>query len=72
VVVFRALEGINAVVVGFMWAAALYLLKDIHLSVELPDIIAVLTIPLTFIVLKFSRIPAPFLVIGCLLLGWIF
>jgi len=32
VVVYRALEGINAVVVGLMWAATLYLLKDVSIS----------------------------------------
>ncbi|MGF2413647.1 MAG: chromate transporter, partial [Ferruginibacter sp.] len=31
VVVYRALEGINAVVVGIMWAATLYLLKDVSI-----------------------------------------
>lgn len=31
VVVYRALEGINVVVVGIMWAATLYLLKDISM-----------------------------------------
>jgi len=32
VVVYRALEGINAVVVWLMWAATLYLLKDVSIS----------------------------------------
>ena len=32
VVVYRSLEGINAVVVGIMWASFLYLLKDLLLA----------------------------------------
>src|SRR5206468_8928355 len=32
VVVYRALEGINAVVVGLMWAATLYLLKHVSIT----------------------------------------
>lgn len=72
VVVFRALEGINAVVVGFMWAAALYLLKDVDRSLSFMGITHMMIIPLTFIVLKYTRIPAPVLALACLLLGWIF
>ncbi len=71
VVVYRSLEGINAVVVGFMWAAALYLLKDVDRSMNMMSLLHMLLIPLTFIVLKYTRVPAPILVIACLLLGWI-
>ena len=71
VVVYRALEGINAVVVGFMWAAALYLLKDVDRSVNLISLRHILIIPLTFIVLKYTKVPAPILVLACLVLGWI-
>ena len=71
VVVYRALEGINAVVVGFMWAAALYLLKDVDRSVHLISLLHILIIPLTFIVLKYTKVPAPILVLACLVLGWI-
>ncbi len=73
VVVFRALEGINAVVVGIMWAAALFLLKDIPLNdITIHSLLSWFVLIATFIVLRFSKIPAPFIVIACLLLGWIF
>jgi len=72
VVVFRALEGINAVVVGFMWAATLFLLNSIHLtSLNFTSMISLAVIAGTFILLKYTKIPAPAIVICCLVLGWI-
>jgi chromate transporter len=72
VVVYRALEGINAVVVGIMGGAFLYLLKDISvLSFNTLSLINILVIAGTFSLLKFTRIPAPYIVLVCLLLGWI-
>jgi chromate transporter len=73
VVVYRALEGINAIVVGFMWAGILYLLSTIHLtSFSLPNILNLLVIAGTFTLLRYTPLPAPFIVITCLLLGWLF
>lgn len=73
IVVYRALEGINAVVVGFMWAAALYLLNGVRMDVSTHVIIInILVITGTFLLLKFTKVPAPLIVIFCLLLGWIF
>jgi chromate transporter len=73
VVVFRALEGINAVVVGFMWAAALYLLHGVKVDVAgHVMLINILVIIATPVLLKFTRIPAPVIVLFCLLLGWVF
>jgi chromate transporter len=73
VVVYRALEGINAVVVGLMIAATFYLLKDISIMsfnrISMLNISVILT---TFLVLNFTKIPAPVVVLFCLLLGWIF
>lgn len=70
VIVFRALEGINAVVVGIMWAAFLYLLKDISItSIDTVSFVNVFVIIGTFIVLTFTKIRSPYIVLGCLLLG---
>jgi chromate transporter len=67
VVVFRALEGINAVVVGLMWAACLYLLKDVSIiSFSYSSIINILIILFTFCTLHFTKVPAPAIVIVCL------
>ncbi len=73
VVVYRALEGIHAVVVGVMWAATLYLLHGIPLKGFSTDsILSLLVIAGTFALLRYSRLPAPVIVVVCLLFGWLF
>ena len=73
VVVFRSLEGINAAVVGIMFAATFYLLRDI--SIITPGTISFLNIFViagTIIILQFTKIPPPLIVLFCLVLGWFF
>lgn len=71
--VYRSLEGINAVVVGIMIASTFYLMKDISLlEVRLSSLMNAVVIAGTFTLLQYTRIPPPFIVIGCLLLGYIF
>ena len=73
VVVYRSLEGINAVVVGIMWAATFYLLKDISIvAISTVSIINLSVISGTFIILQLTKTPTPFIVLFCLLLGFIF
>ena len=73
VIVFRALEGINAVVVGFMWAATLYLLNNMHIdSVNVASMASFIVIAGTFVLLRYTKVPAPAIVIASILLGWIF
>ena len=73
VVVFRSLEGINAAVVGIMIAATLYLLKDVSIiSLSKISFINMAVILGTFLVLQYSKIPPPFIVLFCLLIGFIF
>jgi len=70
VVIYRALEGINAVVVGIMWAATIMLF------------LAIFTVPVnwynmavmicTLLLLCKTQLPSPFIVLACLLLGWWF
>lgn len=72
-VIFRSLEGINAGVVGIMAGATCYLMKDSFLiSVFQGNSIAIwdiLILVVTFLLLAWKRIPAPFIVLGCLVLG---
>lgn len=68
VIIFRALEGINAAVVGIIWASGIVLLQTI--SVPAFDWTNIVVIAITFCLLQFTRIPAPFIVVGWLLLGW--
>ena len=73
VAVFRALEGINAVVVGVMAAAAGYLLKGINFSfTDLIGILDIVTVLFTFLLLRYTKIPAPIIVLICIFLGWVF
>ncbi len=72
-VVYRSLEGINAVVVGFMIAAAFYLMKDISLlEVKLGSLLNAIVILGTAGILMYSKLPPPIIVALCLLLGIIF
>ena len=67
VYIFRALEGINAVVVGIMWAYTVILFQAISFSWT-----SLLVIIGTFCILRFTRLPPPVTVVACLLLGWLF
>ena len=72
VFVYRALEGINAVIAGVIAAAACYLLRSMNCTLTLSGILSCGLVVLTFLTLRYSRIPPPLLVLICLLLGWIF
>lgn len=73
VVVFRALEGIHAVVVGIMWAAGLYLLKDLPITrFDFQFMMQWAVIAATFCLLRYTNIPPPVIVLGCVLLGFVF
>ena len=73
VVVYRSLEGINAAVVGIMIAATLYLLKDVSImSLSTISFINIAVIVGTFLILQYSKIPPPFIVLACLLFGLVF
>jgi len=74
-VIYRSLEGINASVVGIMFGATMYLMKDIVFEKLWSNQIAwtynLGVIIATFLILAYSKIPAPFIVLACLLLGWL-
>lgn len=76
VVIFRSLEGINAAVVGIMLGATLYITKNITFDLftggsVIPPLLDVSVIIATFCLLAFTKIRAPFIVLGCLLLSFI-
>jgi chromate transporter len=72
-IVYRALEGINAVVVGIMIASTLYMMKDISLTeFKTVSILNIGVILGTWLLLAYGKIPSPLIVIICLILGWIF
>jgi chromate transporter len=73
IVVYRAIEGINAVVVGIMFAASFYMMKDVSLiGLNTVSLLNIFIIAATALLLLFTRLPAPVIVLTCLLVGWIF
>ena len=73
-VIYRSLEGINAAIVGILLASTLYLLKDISLNVtdgNLSHFTNVAIIVGTTYILSKTQIRAPYIVLVCLLLGFI-
>lgn len=70
-VVFRAIEGINAVVVGIMVASTVYMMKDISITeFKTVSLVNIAVIVGTWLLLSFTKIPSPVIVLVCLLLGW--
>ena len=69
--VYRSLEGINAAVIGIMIGSTFYILKDISLlepkTISMVNLGVILS---TFLLLVYTRVPAPVIVAGCLLLGY--
>ena len=72
-VVYRALEGINAVVVGIMIASVFYMMKDISITeFKTVSFMNVAVIIGTWALLSYTKIPSPLIVVICFLSGWIF
>jgi chromate transporter len=73
-VIFRSLEGVNAAVVGIMLGATFFLLKRVSLDIMdgtfLP-FVNIVVITGTFCLLAFTKARPPFIVLACLLLGWL-
>lgn len=72
-VVYRSLEGINAVVVGIMVASTLYMMRDISITeFKTISILNIGVILSTWLILEYTKIPSPVIVLICLILGWFF
>lgn len=70
--VYRSIEGINAVVVGIMVASTFYIMKDISITaLKTVSFINIGVILGTFLLLHFTKMPPPLIVVGCLLLGFL-
>lgn len=71
--VYRSVEGINAAVVGIMVASTLYIMKDISMvDGKFTSLINVAVIVGTFLLLQFTRLASPVVVLCCLALGYFF
>lgn len=74
-VVRASLEGINAASSGLVLAAALILFEPIGvdvINIGLMDIVNLLVILITFLMLMFSKVPSPLIILTGLLAGFIF
>lgn len=72
-VIYRSLEGINAAVVGIMAGSSLYLMKSISVDItdgSIAHFMNPIVIVGTVLLLAYSKVRPPFIVAGCLLLGW--
>ncbi len=73
VVFFRALEGINAVIVGVMLATTLFLINQLNITTfSTTSFFEIGIILSTFLLLNFTKIAAPIIVLISLLFGWVF
>jgi chromate transporter len=73
VVVYRSLEGINAVVVGLMIAAIIYLIKEINFTIfSINYFVDIIIIIITLLYLRFTSFPPPLLVAIIFILGFLF
>jgi len=70
--VYRALEGINSVVVGIMIAAGLYMMNDFRSASWKDILLNLVVIGATWLLLLYSKLPSPVIVLFWLGLGWVF
>jgi len=68
-IVYRALEGINAVVVGIMIGAALFMMKDLQTASWSDIVMKLVVIIVTWLLLKYSKLPSPVIVLIWLVCG---
>lgn len=71
--VYRALEGINAVVVGIMFAGTFYMLRDMSIiDMHAISFVNLGVIAGTWALLNYTNIPSPVIALICLMGGWLF
>jgi chromate transporter len=72
-VFLRAKEGINAVVAGFLFGSFLFLVKDFLIGTKdySEGFYFLFSVLVTFLLLKFSKVPTPFIVFAFILFGLI-
>lgn len=70
--VYRALEGINAVVVGIMAAALIYMMKDAVMGADKLQVIEdIIVVAGTWALIRYAKMPSPIIVFICIVLGWL-
>lgn len=69
VVIIRAIEGINAVVVGIIFGSLILFFNKTHIGEIWQDYFIILG---TYLILMYTKISPPFIVIICVVLGFLF
>jgi chromate transporter len=69
-VIYRSIEGINAVVMGVLLASLLYILLDVVGPLHVIRFEPLLVFAATVGLLQYTKIPAPLMVGACILLGY--
>jgi chromate transporter len=67
VIIYRALEGMNAIIVGVIWASGIILMTEINKGAF--NFMSLVVAFISFCLLQFTKIPAPLIVVAWLLLG---
>ena len=71
--IYRSLEGINAAVVGIMIAATFYIMKDISvIQMKTSSVISIMVVIISFLIMQYTKIASPIIVLICLILGYFF
>jgi chromate transporter len=69
--VYRSVEGLNAVVVGIMVGSTFYIMKDISIiEAKTISLLNVGVIAGTYVLLSYTRLPSPLIVVACIILGF--
>ena len=75
-VIYRSLEGINAAVVGIMFGSIFFLMKDFFYESILENRfygwLSLLISVITFLILHKTKVPAPIIVLCCLIIGLLY
>jgi chromate transporter len=66
----NSLSGINAVAVGFLVAGFIFMLKALMLKSQGIDLLMIAIVVVTFLLLTFTKIRTPFVILAGVLLGW--
>lgn len=69
-VIYRSIEGINAVVMGVLLASLMYILADVVGPPDAINLYYFFVFMFTVALLQFTQLPAPLIVGACMLLGY--
>jgi chromate transporter len=66
----NSLSGINAVAVGFLIAGFIFMLKALMVKSPGVDLLLIVIVVMTFLILTFTKVRTPIIILAGVLLGW--